>query len=144
MRKLLTLWFSICLFSCIGDNPGTKAFTGTWRSVDGARLQLNDDGTFNATAMPAVLFFKYPLSFHYDASKIRATFNGSGHWFIRKWMCEYPDIHIEFDHTSLLKSASRELYVSGQGIWAAKPPWNTLFIEVSANSGERYNFIRQH
>jgi hypothetical protein len=137
MKQLLTTLFFIFLSSCIGKTPGSKKFVGIWKSASGAQLELKTDGTFTGKSLPTKLFFSYV------DSTVPTYFDGDGHWDIKTWKIQFPSIIVDFDNTSIIKTSSTQIFVSGSGFTEEQPPWNTLFIWVGEEGGNRYEFKRQ-
>ncbi len=137
MRILLVIFFCVFLLSCIGDNPGTKGFTGTWKNASGAQLQLIKDGSFAGKCLPTKVFFQKDDTTH------PLSFDGYGHWFIQEWKFQFPRIRLDFDSTNINLRCSCDINISGSGFFENNPPWNNLFKWEEEDGGKRYEFVRQ-
>lgn len=127
--------------SCDGPTPMKKEISGRWISEDGAAINLSEDGSFTALALPAELFFNH------SAKYMGVRFDGSGKWVIKtdkKSWDQLPwSVDLNFEKTSDSEYlCNHSLLISGTGLMENKSPWNNLFLWKEEEGSTRYLFKR--
>ncbi len=143
MRLVFIFALLVGLSGCAdGQKPKIEEIVGVWSNPDGARIEFNQDGTFEAQYLPASIFI------HPSDEFIDAHFSGSGNWQVssnkQSWDQLPWDIVISFTKVSEPKfSSSTSLLVSGDNFMENTPPWNYLFKWEEEEGGKRYKLEKE-
>jgi hypothetical protein len=129
--KLITLIFiSYVLGGCNNTAPKAEYFVGTWKSKDGAVIELNRDFSFTAKQVNLSNIF-----FNMDGKNNRANFTG-------KWKFTTDD-----QKRKVIEVDSNKYHfifdISGQGVFENKPPWDLYIFIGDPDDMNKYKFKKQ-
>lgn len=131
MKRLFLVILSAAttFFQACGQPPTRSEVTGRWSNSNGARLELNNNGEFQAFSLPANVFVR---SFPKEQ-----LISGKGRWKLEKGQ-PYWEVRLRFEEISGAP-ANREipLLVSGSGSAAYLYQW------VGEEGGARYKLNRE-
>ncbi len=126
---LLAAGWACILAGCGGGAPPTKTdIVGTWKNVDGARLEFDDDGRFVATAFPtSILWIDAPPG----------TADGVGSWQLAQERSGTV-VKLSFDRILDEKDGyGMPLYISGSG------SSRKLYHDIDDEGFDRYEFTKE-
>ena len=126
--KLLTIViFANALQSCDGIHPKPKDFIGSWKSDDGAIIELEKDSSFIAKQVNLSNIF-----FDKDNRNIKIDFEG-------RW-----EFTTDYKKKKIIKINSNKysfsFEISGQGILERKPPWDLYIWIGDPDDMNKYEF----
>jgi hypothetical protein len=130
MKRLFLIMLSAAatFFQACGSSPTRNDVVGGWSNSDGARLDLNENGEFLASSLPAGVFVRSLPKDQLISGKGRWKFEkGKPYWEVRLWFGEISG-----------KPANREipLLVSGSGSRVYLYQW------IGEEGGARYKLNR--
>ncbi|SHJ71975.1 hypothetical protein [Aquimarina spongiae] len=138
-KKLKYILIVILLVSCAKPQPSEDQITGTWKGLDGARIELN--------ANHKVKIVNYPLNL--NNSNFKGTLNGSGTWKIYKdkrdpwWSIEILAENDKMIPELQSKGIAIELFITQSGLLGNGSQVKNLFIwKGDPDLDDRYQFYK--
>lgn len=122
----------------MGTDPKKDEMIGVWVSSDGAKLSIDDDGTFTGESLPAEYFSFYTNKETVSGKKVK----GTGKWRLEKNQGIW-EVKLDFEEMNgIKKGGSYFVLVSGTGTLENNPPWY-LFEWKEEEGGPRYKFEKK-